>query len=255
MSGGQCALPDRLPPLATLAHVRSGEQTFGPHRRQVADGGWQLSRFPSARKSARSGCGSLWGLAASGCWHGRRPASSRVKADRCSGDRAEGFEIQPLTGLPTAEAGTFPEDAFPAIAVTPAGLKRHGSVLIERATVLALDHRKADPLHSVAAGFQGPATSRCRLPWLRMRSQQMLHGPGIPACQREGAVARSHQLLGRSGLLLARNQGSAAAHVGAAAARAGCGRRRGGSSAKAQWREWGGGHGFGAGNPFCCTAD
>jgi len=147
---------------------------------------------------------------------------------------AEGLEIKPLAGLSTTETGTLPVYAFSAIAIAPAGLKGHCSVLIERAAVLAIQHFEAEPLNVAAAFLQGFATSRSRLPGFGMGAQQMVNRLWITGPKGEGAVARPHQLLGRSRQLLSRNQWPAAAAVGTTATRARRGLGRGGLSAEAQ---------------------
>ena len=168
---------------------------------------------------------------------------------------AESLEIQPLAGLSTTETGTLPQHAFSAIAIAPAGLKGHCSLLIERAAVLAIQHVEAEPLDVAAAFLQGLATSRCRLAGFGMGAQQMLNRLWIAGRQGEGAVSRPHQLLSRDRQLLSRNQWPAAGAVGTTATRACLGLGRGGLSAEAQGYAGDRGHGRGAGAPFWCAAD
>ena len=156
---------------------------------------------------------------------------------------AEGLEIKPLAGLSTTETGTFLEHTFSAIAITPAGFKGHGSVLIERAAVLEIQHVEVGPLDGAAAFHQSLATSRYRLAGFGMGAQQMLNRLWIPGRQGESAVARAHQLLGRDRQMLPGNQGPAAAGVGTPAT--GTLRRfsPGGSLAESQGYGGGWGHG------------
>jgi len=168
---------------------------------------------------------------------------------------AESLEIKPLAGLSTTETGTLPEHTFSAIAIAPAGLKGHCSLLIERAAVLAIQHVEAEPLDVAAAFLQSLATSRCRLAGFGMGAQQMLNRPWITGPKGEGAVTRPHQLLSRDRQLLSRNQWPAAGAVGTTATRARRGLGRGGLSAEAQGRDGGWGHGWRYGAPFSCAAD
>ena len=156
---------------------------------------------------------------------------------------AEGLEIKPLAGLSTTETGTLLENAFSVIAIAPAGYKGHGSVLIERAAVLEIQHFQAEPLDGAAAFLKNLATSRYRLAGFGMGTQQMLNRLWIPGRQGESAEARAHQLLGRDRQMLPGNQGPAAAGVGTPAT--GTLRRfsRGGSLAESQG--YGGGWGYG----------
>ena len=157
----------------------------------------------------------------------------------------EGLEIKPLAGLSTTEMGTLPEHAFSAIAIAPAGCKGHASLLIERTTVLEIQHVEAEPLDGAAAFLQSLATGSCRLAGLGMGAQQMLNRLWIPGRQSEGAVARPHQLLGRDRHLLRGNQGPAAAAIGTTATGALRRFSRGGSLAEAQGYGGGLGHGRG----------
>ena len=158
---------------------------------------------------------------------------------------AEGLEIEPLAGFSTTETGTFLEHTFSAIAITPAGFKGHGSVLIERAAVLEIQHVEAEPLDGAAAFLENLATSCCRLAGFGMGAQQVLNRLWIPCRQGESAKARAHQLLGRNRQLLPGNQGSAAAAIGTTAT--GAFRRFSprGSLAEAQGYGRGWGHGRG----------
>ena len=155
---------------------------------------------------------------------------------------AEGLEIKSLAGLSTTETGTLPEHAFSALVIAPAGLKGHGSVLIERAAVLEIQHVEAEPLDGAAAFLENLVTGRCRLAGFGMGTQQMLNRPWISGRQGESAEARAHQLLGRDRQMLPGNQGPAAAAIGTTAT--GTLRRfsQGGSLAEAQGYG-GGGHG------------
>ena len=120
------------------------------------------------------------------------------------------------------KTGPLPEHAFSAIAITPVGLKGHGSVLIERAAVLAIQHVEADPRDGTAAFAQSLATGLFRLAGFKIGEQQVLNRPWVPAPQGEGAVSREHQLLGRDCHLLHGNQGPAAAVVGPTATQGHC---------------------------------
>ena len=169
--------------------------------------------------------------------------------------KVEGLEIKPLAGLSTTETGTLPKHAVSAIAIAPAGLKGHGSVLIERVAVLAIQYLEAEPLDGAAAVLQSLATGRCRQAGFGMGAQQMLNRFWIPGCQGEGAVSRPHQLLGRDRQLLPGNQRPAAADVGTLATGALLGLGRGGLPGKVQGYGWCWGHGRRDGTPFCCASD
>ena len=105
---------------------------------------------------------------------GRRQCHFSVQPAGPSSE-AEGLEIEPLAGLSTTETRTLPEHTFSAIAIAPAGLKGHCPVLIERVSILAIQHVEAEPLDVAAAVLKILATSRCRLADFGMGAQQMLN--------------------------------------------------------------------------------
>ena len=93
---------------------------------------------------------------------------------------AEGLEIKPLARFSPTEMGALLEYTFSAIAIAPAGCKGHGSLLIERAAVLAIQHVEVGPRDGAAAFLYGLATGRCRLAGFGMGAQQMLNRFWIP---------------------------------------------------------------------------
>ena len=147
---------------------------------------------------------------------------------------AERLKIKPLAALSTTKTGPLPEHAFSAIEITPLGLKGQGSVLIERAAVLAIQHIEADRRDGTAAFAQSLATGLYRLAGFKMGEQQALNRPWVPTPQGEGAESRAHELLGRDCHLLHGNQGPAAAVVGPTATGALLRLGRGGLPADAQ---------------------
>jgi len=84
-----------------------------------------------------------------GWWPQPRPLSC---SERGAFIEAEGLEIEPLARFSTTKTGPLLEHAFSAIVIAPAGCKGHGSVLIERAAVLAIQHFEAEPLGRTGCG-------------------------------------------------------------------------------------------------------